>query len=279
MTDAPAALLTDRIAVSLSGELQEVLDAFSNLHGLVGEAGFYPRLADFFDKAIGYDAVSIFEFRRDLQPRVLFAQGIGTDGDLKKYLGGLYLLDPYFDLYENQGQTGFFRLQDDDQSDVDMSEAYKKYWQSLALSSEIGGLLELRPGHCLHLSFMFGERGADQLDRVGAFLEAVEKMTLTLCRSHQSAARDSDDSDQVDRRQIHAAVSSVLRNFGADLLTAREQEVAHQLLKGQSAKSIARHLDISPGTASIHRSNVYQKLGVMGQGDLFSLFLSELTKR
>lgn len=44
-------------------------------------------------------------------------------------------------------------------------------------------------------------------------------------------------------------------------LTARENQVLQWLSEGNSNKSIARHLNISPRTVEIHRSNMMSKLG------------------
>ncbi|ABI76433.1 DNA-binding response regulator FixJ [Hyphomonas neptunium ATCC 15444] len=44
-------------------------------------------------------------------------------------------------------------------------------------------------------------------------------------------------------------------------LTAREKEVLHGLVDGQTNKEIAISLDISPRTVEIHRANVMEKMG------------------
>ena len=58
--------------------------------------------------------------------------------------------------------------------------------------------------------------------------------------------------------------------FGAGLLTDREREILHLLLRGHSAKATARVLGISPETARVHRRHLYAKLDVGSQGELFS---------
>ncbi|MCY1450129.1 Bacterial regulatory protein, luxR family [compost metagenome] len=67
-------------------------------------------------------------------------------------------------------------------------------------------------------------------------------------------------------------------NFGADLLTEREREIAHLLLRGHSVKSSARVLDISPETVRMHRKHLYTKLEISSQAELFSLFIDWLTQ-
>jgi FixJ family two-component response regulator len=36
---------------------------------------------------------------------------------------------------------------------------------------------------------------------------------------------------------------------------------------------------ISSGTVKVHRKNIYAKLGIMSQSELFSIFLNALSKR
>ena len=45
------------------------------------------------------------------------------------------------------------------------------------------------------------------------------------------------------------------------ILTPREKEIFHLLVKNYSTKDIARKLNISEKTVRHHRSNVIQKLG------------------
>lgn len=45
-------------------------------------------------------------------------------------------------------------------------------------------------------------------------------------------------------------------------LTARERDVAHQVLGGASNKEIARRLDITPRTVKAHMGAMFEKLGV-----------------
>jgi DNA-binding CsgD family transcriptional regulator len=61
-------------------------------------------------------------------------------------------------------------------------------------------------------------------------------------------------------------------------LTEREGEIAGLLLRGHSAKSIARDLRISPGTVRNHMKRIYAKLGVSSQSELFAAFLDALAQ-
>jgi DNA-binding CsgD family transcriptional regulator len=57
------------------------------------------------------------------------------------------------------------------------------------------------------------------------------------------------------------------------LLTLREREIVTMVLRGHSTESIAMQLGISPGTVKIHRKNIYRKMKVSTQAELFAAFI------
>ena len=59
-------------------------------------------------------------------------------------------------------------------------------------------------------------------------------------------------------------------------LTDREAEIVEMMLKGHSAKSMARVLGIEAGTAANHKRNIYAKLDIHSQAQLFDMFLRTL---
>ena len=60
------------------------------------------------------------------------------------------------------------------------------------------------------------------------------------------------------------------------MLTPREREVVEYTLRGHSAEAAGRALGISAGTVRIHRRNIYAKLRIGSQGELFSRFIAAL---
>ena len=69
-------------------------------------------------------------------------------------------------------------------------------------------------------------------------------------------------------------ISTAYQRFGRNLLSERERQIVTLVLQGHSTESIAQRLDISPGTVKIHRRNIYRKLHISTQGELFAAFLS-----
>jgi len=77
---------------------------------------------------------------------------------------------------------------------------------------------------------------------------------------------------------LHRRLTRCFDNFGNSLLTEREREITQLLLRGHSAKSIARKLQIAPGTVMVHKRNLFSKLGITSQYELFSRFIDDLSR-
>jgi DNA-binding CsgD family transcriptional regulator len=75
---------------------------------------------------------------------------------------------------------------------------------------------------------------------------------------------------------IHRRLTKCFDNFGQSVLTDRERQISQLLLRGHSSKSIARVLDIAPGTVMVHKRNLFSKLGITSQYELFSIFIDNL---
>ena len=58
------------------------------------------------------------------------------------------------------------------------------------------------------------------------------------------------------------------------LLTRRELEIVTLILKGHSNLSLAAVLELSPNTVKVHRRQIYSKLNISSQAELFRLFLA-----
>jgi len=78
------------------------------------------------------------------------------------------------------------------------------------------------------------------------------------------------------RFKIAAMLRSADLAMKNGVLTAREVEIVQFVLKGHSNNSISLHLEISEGTVKIHRRNIYRKLEISSQSELFAMTLNSL---
>jgi len=219
---------------------------------------------------LDFDGIFMAALHRDAPPSVPYYND-PREPELK-YHDGPYLLDPFYNRFLAGGADGCHRLAELAPEGFLRSEYFASYYHLLDFSDELGLLAGLGPDACAHISITrrrgrprFTRRDRDWLAAAAPLArEAVRRMNAT----QSPAPRD--------RSALHDSLRQAYRHFGASILTERERDVVHLLLRGNSAKAIARVLQISPETARNHLKRVYPKLGVASQAELFALFFKAL---
>jgi DNA-binding CsgD family transcriptional regulator len=219
---------------------------------------------------VEFDAIFLATFRRDAPPTVAYFVGTREPG--AHYQDGPYLLDPFYAHFLNGGSDGCYRLSDLAPDGFRSSEYFSTYYGGLNIGDELGMLVTMDPQSCAHVSLVrrpgaarFTTRDCKWLDAGGPLTpEVMRRINATLAppTRHQSV--------------VHESLQRAYQNFGTSVLTEREHEVTQLLLRGNSAKSIARSLLIATETARNHLKRIYSKLGVASQAELFALFFRAL---
>ncbi len=243
-------------------------------------------LLDVINLFTAVDSFAVVGFPTDSRPRLL--ADITRDsvepekrGDLANYINGAYLLDPFYEAAQEFIPSGLYRLNEVAPDDFQESEYFRQYYRYSNLLDEVGFLLAVkdeddsivggRQAGYLHLSLARIESYAES--EVEA-LRTIAPWLLAILEQHWGATLAQQPQLEV---SLHKQLSDALRNFGSSLLTEREREVANLLLHGHSSKSMALKLDISMETVKVHRRNLYSKLDISSQSELFSLFLSSIS--
>jgi DNA-binding CsgD family transcriptional regulator len=189
------------------------------------------------------------------------------------YQAGPYLLDPFYLAAVRPVMPGLYRLRDMAPDRFYQGEYFRNYYVQTGLAEEIAYFVDLPDQSTLVLSLMRAERPFSQ--KAFRALEAVFPFVASVARRNWQAldARSGRSTGpQRPRRRMDVDFS----RFGQGILTPREREVAVFTLKGHSAESAGQILGISAGTVRIHRRNIYAKLQINSQGELFSRFLQTL---
>lgn len=204
---------------------------------------------------------------------------------LGNFLKQTYVLNPFYNAYCNGLKTGAYRMSDLAPGRLVDAEQIKRYRISVTPDEEIGYITEGWPRGrremCLAIEMPFGECAAislsrrtsdgrftsDELSRMSfavPFLSAAFRRYWRQARfTHVARGQDSSPED-------------AFQAFGGNLLSRREREIAQLLLRGHSTLSIGLHLNISTTTVKTHRKNLYAKLGISSQFELFSLFVDSI---
>lgn len=233
-----------------------------------------PAIAEALDAALRlvleFDVVLIAALHRDAPPSVPYYGGAQEPSPA--YHDGPYLLDPFYNHFLAGTTEGCFRLNELAPEGFLRSEYFSSYYRHLEVGDELGLLTALGDGSAAHVSIT-RKRGRPRFTRRDHDWLAA---TAPLARAAVRRMNETQAPAQGDRSALHDSLRHAYRHFGSSILTEREREVVHLLLRGNSAKAIARALEISPETARNHLKRIYPKLGVASQAELFALFFKSL---
>ena len=228
------------------------------------------------DHVVANDGTCLMAFHDDAPPDVLHhsMQSAVAAHYLDRYLAGPYLLDPLFQLaLQTKGPTAC-RFRDATPDRFRSSEYYRQYYERTHLRDEMDFLLSVTDGTTLVL--VVGRRHSafakSDLSRLRLIEQVVYAAMQNIWHRWDMDARDTDRNESLHRR-----LTRCFDNFGDSTLTDRERQITQLLLRGHSAKSVARELRIAPGTVMVHKRNLFAKLGITSQYELFSLFIKDLS--
>lgn len=224
-----------------------------------------------------YDSSLIVAYRAGERPTVVYddLSHDWRENRVERYVEGAYLLDPFYLAAMDAGLTGLHRLRDLAPDRFQQSEYFKSYYGQSQLNDELSYLFPAEGGAVLSVCLgrrqdhpRFGKRDIERLNIIAPVVEAltVRHWKVLLSKPATSAATGLD-----------ARLQAAFSNFGRSVLTPRECDVVQLLLRGHSSRSIGEKLDITRGTVKIHRHNIYEKLDISTQSELFYMFLDALS--
>jgi DNA-binding CsgD family transcriptional regulator len=192
------------------------------------------------------------------------------------YQAGPYLLDPFYQAAVLPVTPGLYRLRDVAPDRFYQGEYFRNYYIQTGLAEEIGYFVDLPHRTMVVLSLMRAEKPFSHKEFLA--LEAMFPLVAAVARRQWAGLthKFGEDGKATGNEGLQRRVAYVFGSFGDGKLTPREREVAEFTLRGHSADSAGQLLGISPGTVRIHRRNIYSKLRINSQGELFSRFLDTL---
>ena len=111
-------------------------------------------------------------------------------------------------------------------------------------------------------------------------LESVAPVVTSLVQRHWQDVPGKFDlnPDENALYEERSFVENIVSTLFGKRITPRETQVVAQVLEGHSSDSIAKDLGITVGTVRIHRRNIYAKLQISLQQELFSISLRKLRR-
>lgn len=251
----------------------------------LGSEDFPAALLQAVRRLVDVDFVMTFAYRSGSRPIAIgdTLQAKPRQIIIQRYLDGPYMLDPFFQAVNAGTKRGCFRVHDLAPDRFRQSEYFRAHYRLTRIGEEVGFFFAL-PEDVVGVMSLARWVGSPKLTRPDlSLLAAIEPAIGALCAvAWAEAGRRMGRSPKSpmngrDKGQQSAQISRAYEQFGSRLLSERERQVAGLVLQGHSSESIARHLDISPGTVKIHRRNCYRKLGISTQAELFAAFLGHLS--
>lgn len=268
--------------------LQSVLAWHEKLGDVVGDLGndrFPQGLVNAINCLVPFKYAFLFLYRPKAGPVHLYSN-IRTDRakrGIERFVEATYVLNPVYNAFVGGIESGVHRITNLAPDAYRSSEVYRSLnarilqdeelgyrtpgWPEgqeeliLIIWSSHGAMLEL--SLCRPRSEGFSEQCEDRLKALFPLIERLLLIHLTRLK-----ATTGHDFAKV------PVLDQLLREFGSDKLSKREQQVAQLVLKGHSGEAIAQALGVSLPTVKSHRRNLYAKLNISTQQELFSLFLS-----
>ena len=253
-------------AFPLDTRAQSSLPLLASVVEQLHHEGFPKALSAWIQSLVPYNFTVVFGYHFEARPLDIYddfpksRQAVFV-GD---YLEGPYLLDPFCQAAIRPVAEGLYRLKDFAPDRFYQGEYFRTYYQRTEIAEELGFFAQM-PGDCqIVLSLMREERvfsvpECRKLSRHAPLICALMRQHWGKIASEFSArSKTSTPLPRLDR------------------LTAREREIVGFILKGHSSEATAAALGISSGTVRIHRRNIYAKLSISSQRELFARFLAEI---
>lgn len=253
----------------------------ADLLSVLGAPEFGPVLLRSVRRLIDFDFLMVFAYEGDGRPLAL--------GDtlpeasravvIRAYCAAPYVLDPFYQRVAAGVQQGCFRLRDIAPDRFRQSEYFRSHYRLTGIREEVGFYFPLGVGAQASrtgvLSLARWEEsptlGRQDMDLLRALAPAIGGLAS---RHYGEILHSADAHTHPARGRDAAQVQAAYHEFGAEHLSERERQIVSLILQGHSTGSVAHLLDISPGTVKVHRKNIYRKLNLSTQAELFAAFLS-----
>lgn len=189
---------------------------------------------------------------------------------ISTYEDGAYLLDPFYRHALDNKQEGVFKLDDVAPEGFKESEYYSVFYEKSGFEDEICIMFQLNDKSILSISVVKHNIHQNfNLENL-AFIENTFNLLKSVFTQWLQTYEANFDGS------FEGHLEHALGSFGSSLLTPKECEILHFVLHGYSVKYIAEKLENSVETIKHHRKNIYLKLDVTSQSELFYLFIASL---
>lgn len=234
----------------------------------VGSEQHVSRLIDLIASLVPHDRVTVVRYSVRERPEFVSHRNY-SDEMVAKYLDIYYVYDPFYAHWRQEQKPGVVRL---------LAAAPVRYVAEFlsqsVISDELGVLLDDGPGWCLGIFLDRSKGRFSQADaaRLAAQFPVLSSLHALDTRTRQPAFRRTDQPAVAGQSpRPHIAIGRGQHLWPE--LSSREQEVVRLILAGHPTAGIAGRLGLAPGTVKNHRRNIYSKLDITTERELFLQYI------
>ncbi|MEX5730851.1 helix-turn-helix transcriptional regulator [Providencia hangzhouensis] len=247
--------------------MENYLERLSDVIDSVATNQFYPNLLSWLSSLIAFDNAIVYSFEKGAPPRFLSkVERRNSDSINRIYQRGAYLMDPFYQEIQKGGASKVLTLKELAPKGFYHTDYYLNFYRKTGWCDEAGLLLDISTNR--QLGIFFGNEDRPFFSE--KYTQAPLKDAFDIIRSMVKLHKDVSPSSVSN----HYQNTDMQTRFG---LTPRECEVVELILAGKGSPQIAQALFISLGTVKNHRKNIYQKLSINSQVELFNLLMNRLS--
>ncbi len=259
---------------------------YTSMIDSIGSKSFFPNIAKIIERVIPFEGLIVFLYSKTSAPTTLgcFGNALDFQTGLQNYLRYTYVLNPVYRAFQDNIASDAYLITDlmplgysqkiaksDLPIRIDDSEAIGYLTPGWPKSmTDVLGLVHLPDNKMVEFDFITSQSGNQTKHCYAGLKKIYPVLSSALLKHFEFAAHDFDTSD------AKPSLESRFQEFGQPDLTSREQSVVKMVLTGHSSNSIGLNLGISLPTVKSHRRNIYAKLKISTQAELFSLFVQSL---
>jgi DNA-binding CsgD family transcriptional regulator len=251
----------------------------------VNDESFVIKMAEAIASLTSVESVQFALECRSQAPVLLYESGIPArthDSLIGRYFASGYVLDPLCLAVQSGLAEGFYHLSEVAPDSFLSSEYYRNFYVANGLAEDCYFIVDLDVTRKISFCLFQGESGDrfshEQLELFRAIEPVVRELIYLFGQGPglSCLAEHSNNRSAAGNKVLMNHIRGALSGFGKECLTEREREVAHLILRGHSTKSAAKALGLSSETIRMHRRNLYSKLRINSQAELFANFIASL---
>ncbi|AWY01542.1 hypothetical protein A8139_17420 [Marinomonas primoryensis] len=232
----------------------------------IGQRHFYDQVVYAIKTLDPISNIKVLSYSKTDHPIFLGDHSI-SDID-KIYCESAYLLDPVYNVIYDKKQTELVTLDSLVSDDFCHSTYYDTFYQRLGWPNETNIVIATNDDKKICIVYSTKDNKV--------FQPIVEEALITYIDSIKAAILTHENiGSQRQKNHVieHDQHSNRHCQLDTDSLTKREKEIVDLILEGLSSVSIAEKCFISEGTVKNHRKNIYRKLKIKSQVELFRNFI------